>query len=87
MLDVVDQVCPKQRKKFEEVSLSRRTVARRIEEIGEDLKSQLKTRVSSFDLFSLALDESTDIDDTAQLLIFIRGISKKIEIREELLSM
>ena len=87
MLDVADQVCPEQKKKFEEVSLSRRTVVRRIEAIGEDLTSQLKGRVPSFQLFSLALDESTDIDDTAQLLIFVRGISENFEITEELLSM
>ncbi|PVD18239.1 hypothetical protein C0Q70_21765 [Pomacea canaliculata] len=42
MLHVADQVCPQQRKKFEEVSLSRRTGVRRIEAIGEDLTSQLK---------------------------------------------
>ena len=70
-LYVTDQVCPEQKKKFEEVSLSRRTVVRRIEAIGEDLTSQPKGHVPSFQLFSLALDESTDIDDTAQLLIFV----------------
>ncbi|XP_078495376.1 general transcription factor II-I repeat domain-containing protein 2A-like [Ciona intestinalis] len=77
----------KNQKKFEEVSLSRRTVARRIEAMGENLTSQLKGHVLSFQLFSLALDESTDIDDTAQLLIFVRGISENFEITEELLSM
>ena len=87
MLDVTDQVCPEHRQKFEEVSLSRRTVARRIKAIGEDLTSQLKGLVPSFQLFSLALDESTDIDDTAQLLIFVRVISENFEIAEELLSM
>ena len=75
MLDVADQVCPEKRQKFEEVSLSRRALARRIETIGENLTSQLKGLVPSFQLFSLALDESTDVDDTAQLLICVRGIS------------
>ena len=37
-------------------------------------------------LFSLALDDSTDIDETAQLLIFVPGISENFET-EELLSM
>ena len=87
MPDVADQVCPEHRQKFEEVSLSRRTVARRIKAIGEDLVSQLKGLVPSFQLFSLALDESTDIDDSAQLLIFVRGISEIFEFTEELLSM
>jgi len=86
MLDVADQVCPEQRKKFEEVSLSRRTVVRRIEAIGEDLTSQLKGCIPTFQLFSMAFDERTDINDTAQLLIFVRGISENFEITEELMS-
>jgi hypothetical protein len=32
----------------------------------------------------LALDESTDTLDTAQLLIFVRGIDAEFEITEEL---
>ena len=87
MLDVADQVCPAHRQKFEEVSLSRKTAARRIEAIGEDQTSPLKGLVPSFQLFSLALDESTDIDDTAQLLIFVRCITENFEITEELLSL
>ena len=35
----------------------------------------------------MALDESIDIDDTAPLLIFVRGISENFEIIQELLSM
>ena len=38
-----------------------------------------------FSCFSLALDESTDEEDTAQLLIFIRGINRNFVITEELL--
>ena len=55
MLDVADQVCPEKRQKFEEVSLSRRTLARLIETIGENLTSQLKGLVPSFQLVSLAV--------------------------------
>ena len=87
MLDPADQVCPEHRQKLEEVSLSRKTVARRIKAIGEDLTSQLKELVPSFQLFSLAFDESTDIDDTAQLFIFVRGILENFEITKELRSM
>ncbi|KII73098.1 hypothetical protein RF11_07396 [Thelohanellus kitauei] len=57
LLDVVNQVSPEHKTEIEKFSLSRRTVALRIE------------------LFSLALDKSSDIDDTAQLLIFLRRIA------------
>ena len=36
---------------------------------------------------SLALDESTDEEDTAQLLIFICGINRNFVITEELLGL
>ena len=62
-------------------------MACRIEAISKDLTSQLKELVPLFQLFLLALDESTDIDDTAQLLIFVQSISENFEITEELLSM
>ena len=69
------------------MSLSRKTLARHIETSGENLTSQLSGLVPSFQLFSLALDESTDVDDTAQLLIVVQGSSENFEITEELLSM
>ncbi|GFR29127.1 general transcription factor II-I repeat domain-containing protein 2B [Trichonephila clavata] len=37
--------------------------------------------------FSLALDESTDVSDTAQMLLYIRGVDKSYEVHEELLHM
>ena len=46
-----------------------------------------KKKAESFKLYSLALDESNDIKDTAQLLIVIRGINDSFEITEEFLTM
>jgi hypothetical protein len=59
----------------------------RVNEIGKNLQDQLLNISKSFQWFSLALDESTDIQDTAQLPIFIRGIDQQFIITEELLSM
>ena len=38
-----------------------------------------------FNFFSIAVDESTDVTDTAQLAIFIRGLNSDFVITEELL--
>ncbi|KAH1164856.1 hypothetical protein KIL84_023527 [Mauremys mutica] len=63
------------------------TVQRRIADISTNLSNQLKQRVSEFCFYSLAMDESTNLKDTAQLLIFIRGIDNNFEITEELVGM
>jgi hypothetical protein len=67
-----------------DVSLSVRTVTRRIDDIGDFTLSCLKNECQSFTKFSLALDESTDTCDTAQLHIFVRVIDAEFEITEEL---
>lgn len=70
----------------ENVSLSRRTVTRRIEEIPDNLKLQLQKKADHFEFFFLSLGESGNVRDTAQLLLFIRGITKAL-ITEDLSSM
>jgi hypothetical protein len=62
-------LCPSQKHLFTKVSLSRVTVARRIEELID---------------YSIALDESTDIADTAKLVIVVRGIDDDFNITEEM---
>ena len=47
-------------------------------------KEKLKSGMEIFEYFSVALDESPDIDDTAQLAIFVRGTKKKFEVTKEL---
>jgi hypothetical protein len=74
----------RKKKCFGDGSLSARIVTRRIYVIGDFTLSRLKNKCQSFTKFSLALDESTDICDTAQILIFVRGIDAEFEITEEL---
>ena len=58
-------------RKADEIVLSKQTATRRIEELSDYISQQLKDLVKSCTFFSLALDESTDICDVAQLSIFI----------------
>ena len=69
------------------MSISRRTITRTVEEIAMELHDQVKEECTNCVLFSLALDESNDIKNTAQLLIFIRTIDLNFRINEELASM
>ena len=87
LVAVVDSVCPEQRSVFESVSLSSRTVCRRIEEMSNNVHYSLKTRISTIVAFSLALDESTDTKDTAQLAVFIRGVTADLNVCEEFLQL
>ena len=81
---VIEEVCPEKKDVFNTVSLSASTITRRIKEIGGNVYAQLLQKTKEYEFFSLALDESTDVQDTAQLLIFIRGVNANFEMCEEL---
>ncbi|KAI7795426.1 putative general transcription factor II-I repeat domain-containing protein 2-like, partial [Triplophysa rosa] len=81
---VAEEVCPDKKDVLNAVSLSASTVTRRIEEMGDNVYAQLQEKVKEFEFFALALDESNDVQDTAQLLIFLRGVNSNFEVSEEL---
>lgn len=87
MLTAAELVCPEKRQAFGNISLSRNTVAERIGDLAGDLNSQLKDKVKSFIAFSIAIDESTDVTDVAQLGIFIRGVDASLTVTEEFVEM
>jgi hypothetical protein len=72
---------------FEKISLSRRTVTRRIADTDSAIRRLLQTIMTDCAYFSIALDESTDVSDVSQLLIFVRVISPQFEVYEELLEL
>lgn len=51
------------------------------------VEAQLINKIKSFKWFSLALLESTDISDTAQLAIFRRGVTEDLNVTEEFLDL
>ena len=60
--------------KLNEISLSNDTVKKRIPKMSKDILLQVVEEVRSSPLFSLQLDESTDISSCAQLLVYARYI-------------
>ena len=65
MVQCASVMCPDVKSKSESISLSRRTVVRRIDSISNQLTEQLMIASNDFVWFSLALDKSTSKEDTA----------------------
>ncbi|XP_070398336.1 general transcription factor II-I repeat domain-containing protein 2 [Nothobranchius furzeri] len=87
VITIVKKVCPSKKQEFANICLARNTVVWRIEDVSSDIKRQLEAKGTEFDFFSLACDESTDASDTAQLLIFLRGVDNDMNVSEELLDL
>ena len=88
LIDVVKCIHPGKEADYSSLALSRNTIQRRQDDIAKQLSLSLQTKVNKeASLFSLAVDESTDIRDSAQLLVFIRSLTPTFELCEDLLSM
>ena len=61
---------------------------RRQDDIVQQLKLSLQAKINQKEsLFSLAFDQSTDINDSTQLLISVRCLSSSFELCEDFLCM
>ena len=69
----------------EQVPLSRNTCTRRVEDIAKQFEKMVVGNLKRCKVFSIALDESNDINDTAQLSIFVRYLVEG-EFVEDLLT-
>lgn len=66
------------------IPLSANTIGRRIEIIADNLKKQLLKQITQCGKFAIQLDESTDVANLSQLMVFIRYCFNN-ELHEELL--
>lgn len=70
----------------DKLPLSRRTVTRRAEDLNVYLRGKVFDSVRRCKYFSICLDESTDVKNISQLLIFVRMIHSNFEIEEQMLN-
>ena len=72
-------------KKLNSISLSNNTVQRKIEEMSMDILQQVISDICRSESgFAIQLDESTDVTNCAELLIFVRYVRKE-GVKEEFL--
>ena len=84
-MNVCNVMCPDRKQAFANVNLSRNTIADQVCEMATDLKTQLIERRKDFVAYSLAVDKSTDMTDTAQLAILNLGVDSSLCVKEEVL--
>lgn len=71
---------------IKKVPLSNDTVKRRIADMAQDVSDQLIDKVKASPFFALQLDESTDVVNISQLMIFVRYLDVEMkEMAEEYL--
>ena len=65
MLVVVKNICPEKTQFFSNICLSSGTITRQIQELSDDVKFKQGIQIEKSEHFSICLDESTDVTDTA----------------------
>ena len=69
---------------MKQISLSNDTIKSRIHEMSENIKSKVISKINSSPVFALQLDETTNVSNLSQLLVYIRYVADE-RINEEFL--
>ncbi|MBN3299393.1 SCND3 protein, partial [Amia calva] len=64
--------------KLKNIPLSDTTIGRRIDDMASDVRVQLVEKLRLAEAFTLQLDESTDMSNDAQLLVFVRALRTRL---------
>jgi len=82
-----ERAFPDKKYLVKQTSLSRFIVAHWINALWSHLEDALAERIRKFSPYNLAIDESVDISNTAQLVVFVRRVAEDFEVDEKLLDM
>ncbi|XP_057603550.1 general transcription factor II-I repeat domain-containing protein 2 isoform X2 [Hippopotamus amphibius kiboko] len=85
LLGSSDMACPEQKQAFANASPRENPAVQPVEDVAGNLWEKLREKIRSFVAYSIAIDEITDINNTTQLAIFIRGVDENFDVSEELL--
>jgi hypothetical protein len=58
-----------------------------VNDLAGDIQCQLEEKCLDFVAYSTAIDESTDVADTVQLAVCIRGVNEDFQLVVELLEL
>jgi hypothetical protein len=86
-MEAAEMLCPEKEHLFETTSLSANTIADRVNDLAGDIQCQLKEKCKDVVAYSIAIDESTDVTDIAQLAVCIRGVNEDFQLVMELLEL
>ena len=70
-------------RKVAQVPLSASTITKRIDEIAEDIEVQLLERVNESPWYAIHVDKSTDVDNKAIILVFVRYVLQE-DVHEDM---
>ncbi|XP_057654750.1 protein FAM200C-like [Diorhabda carinulata] len=72
------------RKKLSQIPLSDNTVKRRNDDMAEDIKNQVVDAIKKFTFFVIQLDESTDVAQCSNLIVYVHYIENE-RMKDELM--